>query len=436
PAYRWKFFKSDFLAGLTVAVVLVPQGMAYALLAGLPPIYGLYASIFPLFLYAFSGTSPQLSVGPTALVSLLLLSQLSLIAEPGSPEYLDLAFKTAVVTGLLQIILGVSRMGFLSNFLSSPVMSGFTSAAACIIALSQFKYLMGVEFAQGGAVREIILGLWVHLGEINLYSLGLGLGGILLIWALRKANPSIPGALITVVLGIGFVYYFALQDWAQVIIIRDVPEGLPSFMLLDLNLGDYYRVLPLSITLCFVSFIESLAIAKSIEHQTKNHDVNPSQELLALGLTKIGGVFFQSFPTTGSFSRSAINYSSGAISPISSMITALLIALTLAYFTPYFYYLPKALLASIVIISVLGLINWKEAEQIWKSDQLDFLVLVCTFICTLFLGIQEGIGLGIGLSFFMVLYRLSRAPLNSIALDDKVSPGKVDWNQANFDQDI
>lgn len=413
------------MAGLTVAVVLVPQGMAYALLAEMPPIYGLYASIFPLFLYAFFGTSPQLSVGPTALVSLLMLSQLSLLAEPGSPDYIALAFKTAVLTGIIQIGLGIFRMGFLSNFLSRPVMSGFTSAAACIIALSQFKYLIGVEFSQGGAVREIFLALVSHLGQLNIYSLSLGLGGIFLIWAFRKVNPKLPGALITVVLGIWLVYFFDLSNWARVIIIREVPEGLPGLMLPDFELAGYVKVLPLSITLCFVSFIESLAIAKSIEQKSKDHQVDPSQELLALGLTKIGGVLFQSFPTTGSFSRSAINFSSGAKSPISSVITAILIALTLSFFTSYFYYLPKALLASVVIISVIGLINWKEAWQIWKSDPMDFIVLMTTFIWTLFFGIQEGIILGIGLSLFMVLYRLSRTSLNQL------TPGRINAGEVS-----
>lgn len=407
PTYRFKDLRSDSLAGLTVAVMLVPQGMAYGLLAGLPPIYGLYASIVPLLLYAFFGTSRQLSVGPVALVSLLILTGVGQFAEPGTELFISLAISTALIAGIVQVGLGLFRLGFLINFLAHPVISGFTSAAAVIIGFSQVKNLLGIDVPRSNLLHEVIYHTGQHIGETNVLTLALGLGGIVVMAVLRRIDKSLPGALVAVILGVAVVYLGGLQAHG-VAIVGEVPSGLPAFMLPVLDGERLTQLFPLALTICFISFIESLAIAKTIEAQHKSYRVIPNQELLALGITKIGGAFFQSYPTTGSFTRSAINNDAGARTGISSIISAGLIALILLFFTPYFYYLPKAVLASVILMAVAGLVDVKEAKNLWKNDRRDFLILLVTFIATLTLGIQNGVFFGILLSLALVIYTNSR----------------------------
>jgi SulP family sulfate permease len=407
PKYQRKDVRGDLLAGLTVAVMLVPQGMAYGLLAGLPPIYGLYAGIVPLLLYAFFGTSRQLSVGPVALVSLLVLTGVGEFAEPGSPLFISLAISTALIAGIIQIILGGFRLGFLINFLSHPVISGFTSAAAFIIGLSQLKNLFGVDIPRSNRIHEVIGNLIQHIDEIHYPTLWIGLGGIVFIYGLKKISKAIPGALLAVIAGVLIVWQFQLYD-QDVAIVGVVPSGLPAFEVPELNADLVQQMLPLALTICLISFIESLAIAKTIEAKHKSYRVIPNQELIALGITKIGGAFFQSYPTTGSFTRSAINDDAGARTGISSIVAAIIISLTLVFLTPMFYYLPKAILASIIVVAVIGLINYKEAVELWHRDRKDFLTLIATFIATLTLGIQDGVFIGVILSIAQIIYQSSR----------------------------
>lgn len=407
PQYKTRFLRGDLLAGLTVAVMLVPQGMAYGLLAGLPPIYGLYAGIVPLLLYAFFGTSRQLSVGPVALVSLLVLTGVSEFAEPGTPLFVSLAISTALIAGIIQIILGSFRLGFLINFLSHPVLSGFISAAAFIIGLSQLRNLLGVNVPRSNRIHEVIGSLLNHLDEIHFPTMWIGLGGMAFIFILKKINKAIPGALIAVFGGILIVWHFQLYDQG-VAIVGEVPQGLPAFGVPQLNAEIIRQMMPLALTICLISFIESLAIAKTLEAQHKSYRVVPNQELLALGITKIGGAFFQSFPTTGSFTRSAINNDAGAKTGVSSVVAAIIISLTLLFLTPLFYYLPKALLGSIIMVAVIGMINYKEAAALWYRDRRDFITLLVTFVATLTLGIQNGVFIGVILSVAQIIYQSSR----------------------------
>lgn len=407
PHYRLPDLQRDSLAGLTVAVMLIPQGMAYGLLAGLPPIYGLYASIVPLLLYAFFGTSRQLSVGPVALVSLLVLTGVGQFAEPGTDRFVSLAITTALIAGIIQVGLGLFRLGFLINFLAHPVISGFTSAAAVIIGASQLKNLLGIDIPRSNLLHEVLYHTVQNIGNTNLTTLALGLGGIAVMAVLRRINKALPGALIAVILGVAVVYYANLQEHG-VAIVGEVPSGLPAFLLPALDGELFTQLFPLALTICFISFIESLAIAKTIEAQHKSYRVVPNQELLALGITKIGGAFFQSYPTTGSFTRSAINNDAGAKTGISSIISAALVALILLFFTPYFYYLPNAVLASVIIMAVVGLVDVEGAKSLWTNDRRDFLTLVVTFVATLTLGIQNGVFFGILLSLALVIYTNSR----------------------------
>jgi SulP family sulfate permease len=405
--YNPTLLKGDLVAGLTVGVMLIPQGMAYAMIAGLPPIYGLYASTLPLIIYAFLGTSRQLAVGPVAMVSLLTAAGVGTLAEGGTEAYIALAITLALLVGLIQFLLGTFRLGFLVNFLSHPVISGFTSAAALIIGLSQLKHLLGVNIPRSHHVHEILIQAWENLGDINWITLLIGLSGILLILGAKKLNRSIPGPLLAVVFGILLVWLFGLVN-KNVAIVGEVPSGLPGMGLPSFNMDTWKELIPIALAIALVSFMESIAVAKAIQSKHKNYKVVPNQELIALGLANIGGSFFQSYPTTGGFSRTAINDQAGAKSGLASIFSAVLIVLTLLFLTPLFYFLPKAILASVIMVAVFGLIDVKEAKHLWKANRIDFWMLMTTFVATLSLGIEQGIGIGVILSLVMVIYRTTK----------------------------
>ena len=413
PAFDWLSnykkdnFKGDLSAGLTVGVMLIPQGMAYAMIAGLPPIYGLYASTLPLIIYALLGTSRQLAVGPVAMVSLLTAAGIGTMAAGGTAAYIALAITLAFLVGLIQFLLGIFRLGFLVNFLSHPVISGFTSAAALIIGLSQLKHLLGINLGRSHHVHEIILEAFNRLGELNWATLAIGIGGIVLIKGIKKVNKAIPGSLLAVVFGIGAVMGLGLIEQG-VKIVGEVPQGLPFFAMPDFNLETIKTLLPVALAISLVSFMESIAVAKAIQSKHKDYKVVPNQELIALGLANIGGSFLQSYPVTGGFSRTAVNDEAGAKTGMAAIISAILIILTLLFLTPLFYYLPNAILASIIMVAVFGLIDIKEALHLWTANRSDFWMLIATFIATLSLGIEQGIGIGVVLSLAMIIFRSTR----------------------------
>lgn len=405
--YRKADIKGDLSAGLTVGVMLIPQGMAYAMIAGLPPIYGLYASTVPLILYALFGTSRQLAVGPVAMVSLLTAAGVGALAEVGSQTFIALAITLALMVGLIQFLLGAFRLGFLVNFLSHPVISGFTSAAALIIGLSQLKHLLGVDIERSHHIHEILIQAVEQAGAINWFTLGVGLGGIALIVGIKRINRSIPGPLLAVLFGILVVYGLGLTEYG-VLVVGTVPEGLPAFSLPGFDRESLSALLPVALTISLVGFMESIAVAKAIQAKHRDYQVKPNQELIGLGLANIGGALFQSYPVTGGFSRTAVNDQAGAKTGLASIISAVLIILTLLFLTPLFYYLPKAILASVIMVAVFGLIDVKEAAHLWKSNRTDFTMLLVTFLATLTLGIEQGIGVGVVLSLIMVIYRSTR----------------------------
>ena len=407
PKYKNKQFRGDIAAGLTVGVMLIPQGMAYAMIAGLPPIYGLYASTIPLILYAILGTSRQLAVGPVAMVSLLTAAGIGAMAEAGTEAYITLAILLALLVGAIQFLLGAFRLGFLVNFLSHPVISGFTSAAALIIGLSQLKHLLGVDLARSHHVHEIIIQAVEQVNNINWVTVLIGVAGIFVIKGVKRINPAIPGPLSAVLFGILAVWIFGLTEMG-VKIVGEVPKGLPSLTIPQFNAEQIQTLIPIALAIALVSFMESIAVAKAIQTKHKNYKVEPNQELIALGLANIGGAFFQSYPTTGGFSRTAVNDQTGAKTGMASIFSAVLIILTLLFLTPLFYFLPKAILASVIMVAVFGLIDYKEAIHLWHSNRSDFMMLIVTFIATLALGIEQGIGIGVILSLVMVIYRTTR----------------------------
>ena len=419
PSLKWlrgyepQWLRGDISAGLTVGVMLIPQGMAYAMIAGLPPIYGLYASTIPLIIYALFGSSRQLAVGPVAMVSLLTAAGIGTLVELGTEEYISLAIILALIVGITQLSLGVFRLGFLVNFLSHPVISGFTSAAALIIGLSQLKHLLGVALPRSHHVHEIILSALEHLGEINYPTVLIGVMGIILIALLKKKYPRVPGQLVVVVLGIVSVGFFGLTGYG-VKIVGEIPQGLPSIGLPEINVESIRLLLPTALAIALVSFMESIAVAKAVQSKHRNYKVEANQELRALGLANILGSLFQSFPTTGGFSRTAVNDQAGANTGLASMISAGLIILTLLFLTPLFYYLPLAILASVIMVAVFGLIDYQEVIHLWRSNKVDFWMLAATFMATLTLGIEQGIGFGVVLSLLMVIFRTTRPHIASL----------------------
>jgi len=409
PNYNKKWLKGDISAGLTVGVMLIPQGMAYASIAGLPAVYGLYASIIPIIIYAIFGTSRQLAVGPVAMVSLLTATAIGSFQGLSITEYISYAILLALLVGLIQFLLGLFRLGFLVNFLSHPVVSGFTSAAALIIGLSQLKHLLGVDIPRSHHVHDIILNAVEKFNEINVIALSLGLFGILIIIASKRINKSLPGQLFAVVFGILAVSLFGLGKGENAVsIVKDIPSSLPKFSIPVFDLNSIELLIPMALTIALISFMESIAVAKAIQTKHRDYKVVPNQELISLGLANIVGSFFQSYPTTGGFSRTAVNDQAGAKTGLASIISAVLIIITLLFLTPLFYNLPKAILASIIMVAVFGLINYKEAIHLYKSNITDFWMLISTFVATLALGIEIGIGVGVVLSLALVLLRTTR----------------------------
>ena len=407
PNYSTSFLKGDMIAGLTVGIMLIPQGMAYAMIAGMPPIYGLYASTIPLIIYALLGTSRQLAVGPVAMVSLLTASGVAALAETGSEAYIIWAIALAFLVGLMQAALGLFRLGFLVTFLSHPVISGFTSAAALIIGISQFKHILGVSIPRAEHIYETVFNLVEKIPQTNIYTLGIGVLSVVLMVVLRRINKSFPGALVVVLLGVLAVYAFGLDN-SGVKIIGDIPAGFPSVTLEGVSWDKWLTLLPLAATISLVSFMESISVAKAIQAKHRNYHVDANKELIALGAANIGGSLFQGFPVTGGFSRTAVNDQAGAKTGMASLISAVLIILTLLFLTPLFYYLPNAVLGAIIVVAVAGLFDYKEAIHLWKVDKQDFIMLAVTFVSTLLLGIELGIALGVGLSLAAVIYQTTR----------------------------
>ncbi len=407
PDYKSEYLKDDFIAGVTVAVLLIPQGMAYALIAGLPPIYGLYAALTPQIIYAFLGTSRQLAVGPVAMDSLLVAAGLGALSIVDSNQYIQMAILLALTIGAIQFLLGLLKMGFIVNFLSKPVISGFTSAAAIIICINQLKHILGISISQSNKIHVFTSALMQSETPINLHSLIIGIVSIILLILIKGWSSKIPSALVVVVIGICWVT-FTHQIQPSVAIVGNIPDGLPNFYFPPLKWEIIKELIPISLTIALVAFMEAISIAKSIQEKHKTYEINPNQELLALGASNMIGSFFQSYPTTGGFSRTAVNNEAGAKTGVAALISALIVAIILTFFTDWFYYLPKSVLGAIIIVAVIKLINYKYAIRLYKIRKDEFLVLLFTFIATLFIGITEGILFGIIFSFLLLIYRTSK----------------------------
>ncbi|WP_457610723.1 SulP family inorganic anion transporter, partial [Lutibacter sp.] len=359
------------------------------------------------FIYAFFGTSRQLAVGPVAMDSLIVASGVGAIAAVGSEHFITLAILLALLMGIMQLAFGVFRLGFLVNFLSKPVISGFTSAAALIIGLNQLKHVFGVNMQRNNQLQYIILDAFSQLKFINWLTFAIGIGSILLLVIFKKYTKKLPGALIVVVLGILVVKFFNLNDYG-VKIVGEIPKGLPAFKMQHLDIETLKELAPIALTLALIAFMEAISVAKAIESKHNNYKVNANKELIALGLGNIVGSFFQTYPSTGGFSRTAINNQAGANTPLAAIFSALIVALTLLFLTPLFYYLPKAVLGAIIMVAVFGLLDFSVPKQLWRYTKRDLLILNITLIVTVTVGIKEGIITGVILSLVMLIYKSTK----------------------------
>jgi SulP family sulfate permease len=407
PNYNASLFKGDLIAGITVGIVLIPQGIAYALIAGLPPIYGLYCALVPQVMYAIFGSSRQVAVGPVAMDSLIVATGVSTIALAGSESYISIAILLALMVGAIQFIMGIFSLGFIVNFLSKPVITGFTSAVALIIGLNQFRNLFGVDIVQSDQIQIILEDIWMQINNFNPYTTSIGLFSALLIIIFRKINKKIPNALIVVILGILIMKYFG-NSFTDVAIVKEIPSGLPKFGFPEFDIPLLRELLPIALTLVMVGYLEIISIGKSLEAKQDEYRIRPNQELIALGISNMVGSLFKAYPSTSSFSRSAINQESGAKSGMAALISVVMVVITLLFLTPLFYHLPQTVLAAIIIVAVFGLINFKEAIFLWKANQLDFFLMLVTFLATLLLGIEQGIIIGVSLSLIILIFRTSR----------------------------
>lgn len=406
PRYRREDFRADLVAGLTTAVMLIPQGMGYALLAGLPPIVGLYAALVPLLAYALFGTSKVLGVGPVAMDSLLVAVSVGAIAQAGSEHYLALAVLLGAMVGVIQFLLGVLGLGFVVNFLSRPVISGFTSAAALIIGFSQLRHLLAIDLPRTHHVHRILAEAVAHASSWHVATLAVGVGSIAVLVILKRIAPKVPRAMVAVVLSTLAVVTLSL-DTSGVSIVGEVPAGLPGFALPEFALDRITALLPAAATIALVSFIEAISVGKHFAREGK-YEIRPGQELIALGAANFGGSLFGGYPVAGGFSRTAVNATAGARTPMAGVITAVLVGLTLVALTPLFFYMPKAVLAAVIMTAVFGLFDTSEPRRLWKVKRADFYLLVFTFVMTLTVGIQYGIVLGVAASLLLFVVQTTR----------------------------
>ena len=402
------------IAGITVALVLIPQSMAYAQLAGLPAYYGLYAAFLPVMIAAMFGSSKQLATGPVAVVSLLTASALiplvggyeSMSVEELVSKYAPLAILMSFLVGAFQLFLGVFKLGMVVNFLSHPVIVGFTNAAAMIIGLSQLNKIFGVSATRSESFVNDIWGVLQQVPtDTHMATLAFGVTAIVILWSFKKYLPKVPGVLVAVV-GTTVVSWAIGFEGMGGSVVGKIPEGLPTLAAPDISWEMIGTLLPSAIVISLVGFMEAISIAKAMAARTKDR-IDPNQELIGQGLGNIAGSFSQAYPASGSFSRSAVNLGAGAKTGMSSLITGLVVLITLLFLTPLLYHLPTAVLAAVIMMAVIGLINFGAIKHAWHASKHDGIAAMVTFVATLGFAphLDKGIMVGAGLAIGLYLYR-------------------------------
>ncbi|MBL4606795.1 MAG: sodium-independent anion transporter, partial [Pseudomonadales bacterium] len=394
----------DLLAAVIVTIMLIPQSLAYALLADLPPQMGLYASILPLVAYTFLGTSRTLSVGPVAVASLMTATAVGNIAEAGSAHYIEAAISLALLSGLFLLLLGVLRFGFLANFLSHPVVAGFITASGILIAFSQLKHIVGIS-AHGDTLPELVHTLWQGLPSTNLITLSIGMAGLVFLVFVRSKLAGVlrylgvtasragmlckTGPIIIVIFSTLIAWYFHLDE-KGVAVIGDIPAGLPTLQFSGFEGVFSEELLKAAVLISIIGYVESISVGKTLGAKRRQR-ITPDQELVALGASNIASAVSGGFPVTGGFSRSVVNFDAGAVTPAAGFYTAIGIAIVTLFFTPSLAYLPKATLAATIIIAVITLVDFSIIKKTWRYSKRDFIAVMSTIIITLMYGVELGV---------------------------------------------
>jgi sulfate permease, SulP family len=421
PAYSRQTLVNDLVVALIVSIMLIPQSLAYAQLAGLPPEVGLYASMAPLILYAIFGTSRSLSVGPVAVTSLMTLAAVAPIAAQGTPQYLGAAMALALLTGLILLVLGFLKLGFLSNFMSFPVMSGLGTAVGIQIAAGQLTPVLGIP-ASGGTFLAQIISLVKNCDQINLYTAAIGVPAFIFLLLVRKNLATLltragmgkglsgilakMGPVFAIIITILAVQGFGL-DKQGVKIVGAVPAGLPGIALPPFDLALWSQLVTPALLIAIIGYVASISVAQTLAAKKRQH-VDPDQELIALGAANIGASMSGGFPVAGGFSRSIVNFEAGAETPAAGAYTAVGIALVALFLTPLLYFLPSATLGATILVAVLSMVNFKVVVKTFAYSPTDAIAMAMTIILTLTLGVIFGLIAGIGISLMMYLYRTSR----------------------------
>ncbi|MGJ8606142.1 MAG: SulP family inorganic anion transporter [Marivita sp.] len=427
--YNRSALSNDMIAAVIVTIMLIPQSLAYALLAGLPPEAGIYASIAPIVLYAIFGTSKALAVGPVAVVSLLTASAIGQVAETGTAGYAVAALTLAGLSGAFLVLLGVFRLGFLANFLSHPVIAGFITASGILIATSQLKHILGVS-AHGHTLPEMLGSIFAHLDQINWITVVIGVSATgFLFWVRGNLKPMLKrlgtGPLLTDLLAkagpVAAVVTTTLAVWAfgldgmGVNIVGDVPQSLPPFTVPGLSPDLIKSLLVPAILISVIGFVESISVAQTLAAK-KRQRIDPNQELIGLGAANLGAAFTGGFPVTGGFSRSVVNFDAGSETPAAGIYTAIGLAVAAVALTPLVYYLPNATLAATIIVAVLSLVDFSILKKTWGYARSDFIAVAATIVLTLVMGVEVGVASGVAISVLLHLYKTSRPHVAEVGL--------------------
>jgi sulfate permease, SulP family len=420
-AYDRNAAGQDGLAALIVTLMLIPQSLAYAMLAGLPPVTGLYASILPLIAYAVFGTSNALAVGPVAVISLMTAAALTPLFAAGSPEYVAAALLLAMLSGAVLVLLAALRLGFLANFLSHPVISGFITASGILIALGQLRHILGID-ASGHNAVDTALALIRSSGDSHLPTTAVGVASLLLLYLARNhlkrllqrlglservaGNLSKTGPILTLLLAVAAVIAFDLAT-AGVALVGAVPQGLPPLTLPALDAALALQLLPAALLISLVGFVESVSVGQTLAAKRRER-IDPNQELVGLGSANIAAAVSGGFPVTGGFARSVVNYDAGARTPMAGAFTAIGITIAVLLFTPVFSYLPQAVLAATIIVAVLSLVDLGALKRTWDYSRPDAAAMAATMLGVLLVGVEAGILLGVSLSLMLFLKRTSQ----------------------------
>lgn len=406
PGYDRTDARGDLTAGLTVGVMLIPQAMAYAVLAGVPPIYGLYAALVPLLIYPFLGSSRHLITGPVAIDMIVVAAALGGLAEPGSGRYIELAILLTLMVGMLQLGMGSLRLGFLANLLSRPVIGGFATAAALIIATSQVGNFLGVDLGRSEHFYETLVRAAEHMGAFHTPSVFIGGLSVVLIIVLRWWSQIFPAEL-AVIVGAGLATWGLGLDTQGVQTVGDVPTGLPSLSLPTIRPADVRSLVPTAISLALIQFMSVVSLGRIFASRHR-YSIDANSELTGVGLANALASFFRCIPSSGSFSRTAVSEQAGGRTPLTNIVAAVLVAVALLFLPPLLQFLPLPALAAIIVVAAVGLVDVAEIRHLFRTKPVEGWVALLTLGSTLLLGIEEGLLLGIGAATVAVLYRQSR----------------------------